>query len=307
MLSMRKPTLKVGALQKAHSGGRISTSRRLSIAASFSAGLSTTHASKYLFVYADFRSRVYWFAPAIFVKEILCAATVWFFPSSGTMQSLYMSLVLFMYLILSLYKKPFPTMLQNHLDCICHVCLLLQINCSLGLANVSEAYFALASHALLVIQVLSLLIPAAVAGVIMTKAHSKRFAASLPDQRKQALEQLGFLERSSSDPMWGGLKRVLERYKVDEMELKEIVESIEVLVARCTDEDLCDELGLHRRRGSLTTLRESAAARDAAKMLAEAAAAEREEDCGDGELPGLLGVSKAGREDAKVQFADPKV
>lgn len=227
---------------------------------SFMVGNMRSHVAKYNFVYADYRSRVYWWAPVVFMKEVLCASTVWFFPSSGTLQSLFMSLVLSAYLVAGLYKKPFPMKLQNHLDCICHAALLLQINQSLALSllDLSDNRYDYASFGLLVVQVLSLLVPAFLAAFIMLKASSKQFAARFADVRQRTLKQLEFLRVHHPDPMWESMKTVVERYKIDEVELHEIGETIEVIAARWLDDELLAEMGLRRRRGSLVTRRASA-------------------------------------------------
>ena len=59
--------------------------------------------------------------------EVLCAAVVALFPSSGSDQILFTALVGFVYLLLTGYYKPFPTKELNYLDGIASSCTLLQI------------------------------------------------------------------------------------------------------------------------------------------------------------------------------------
>lgn len=151
----------------------------------------------------------------------------------------------------------------------------------MSMMDLSDKRYDYASAALLVVQVLSLFVPAGLASFIMLKASSKQFAARFADLRQRTLKQLEFLHVHHPDPMWETMKTVVERYKIDEVELHEIGETIEVIAARWLDDELCAEMGLRRRRGSLVTRRPSAKQKELEEMpgLLHGASVKVHHDC----------------------------
>jgi hypothetical protein len=199
------------------------------------------------FVYADFRGATYWFGPVIVLKDVLCAAVVSLFPGSGSDQILFTALVVTVYLAFTGYYKPFPTKALNHLDVIASSCTVFQIVYGLSFTDkLDEETRASASSWLLLIQVISLAIPAALVTLLLLETFSPRVAAKLPDTRKATeavtLERLKLLkERGDQSTGWAWLEDVLRSYKIDDVELAELRATMETIAAR-TDEDLAQAI-----------------------------------------------------------------
>jgi len=195
------------------------------------------------FVYADFRGATYWFGPVIVLKDVLCAAVVSLFPGSGSDQILFTALVVTVYLSLTGYYKPFPTKALNHLDVIASSCTVFQIVYGLSFTDkLDEETRATASSWLLLIQVISLGVPAALLTVLLLETFSPRVAAKLPDMRKATAERLKLLkERGDQSTHWAWLEDVLRSYKIDDVELAELRGTMETIAAR-TDEDLAQDI-----------------------------------------------------------------
>jgi hypothetical protein len=112
--------------------------------------------------------------------------------------------------------------------------------------KLDEETRASASSWLLLIQVISLAIPAALVTLLLLETFSPRVAAKLPDTRKATeavtLERLKLLkERGDQSTGWAWLEDVLRSYKIDDVELAELRATMETIAAR-TDEDLAQAI-----------------------------------------------------------------
>jgi hypothetical protein len=157
---------------------------------------------------------------------------------------MFTALVLFVYLLLARHFKPFPIKELNLLDFSSTACTLLQIVYGLTFTNpLDEEHRASASSWLLVIQVVSIGIPAALISQLLAKALSLRIAMKMPDMQKVTLERLSLLkERGGEGTGWAWLEDVLRsNTAIDDVELAELHATVEMIAAR-TDMDLAQAI-----------------------------------------------------------------
>jgi hypothetical protein len=88
--------------------------------------------TQFRFVYADFRSGSFWWAPVIVVKELLCALTVAIFPGDGGNQIVFMTFATIAYFASTLYFQPYPSDFENYLDGLTHAGVIVQTVFSLN-------------------------------------------------------------------------------------------------------------------------------------------------------------------------------
>jgi hypothetical protein len=124
--------------------------------------------------------------------------------------------------------------------------------------KLDEETRASASSWLLLIQVISLFIPAALVVRLLLETFSPRVAAKLPDMRKVTLERLSLLKERGDPgtvPVWQRYEDVVRSSKTDDVELAELRATMETIAAR-TDEDLAQAIHVRTSLGPPLDLRQ---------------------------------------------------
>jgi len=205
-------------------------------------------ATRYSFVFGDFRAKMFFWGPVILIKEVLFAGSVAFFPGSGSAQLIFVAFVMFTYVVLASHFRPFPMHEQNQLDIICDSGLLLQLVFSLTFElELSQGQRDTASSGLVVLQICSIATPFVIFGIIALKGRKKMIDTQA---MRELLQKLAKLHAADPGRLWGTLSGAIKaqtEIKMDDVELDSAREVVSFLAAGTRDPRIIEIAGVQGR------------------------------------------------------------